>query len=442
MTNCVYENLYNLEGKVPFFKALPYSLEHAFAMLISNITPILLILSNPAINNNSETTINAIQNSLMLAGVGSLIQMFPIWKVGSKLPIFVGMNFVFMSVINYIGVTYGYNAIASSVMIGSVFFIIISLLIKNLFKYIPKISSSIVVFMIGLSLILSQIESIPLTDKTFYQIPNLAILLVTVITFIAFSYGFKRKLSSIALIISLVCGGITSIIFKTYDFEIIKNASLITYPKIINIKNMEFNLDAIIMVCMMFLITFTDVVGVVELLSSKNDSHEKTKRMVGSCMGIGTISILSGLFGCIPLTAYSINTGIIKKNNVINRFTLSLGAILLIVLSFFPILSAIVIALPNLIISLISIMIFITILNVGIKMLSQFQPTFKNLFIIIGSIIISIILMFIIKLVNNIPAIVESFLSNSILISFVISIILYYLIPNKKEKREENEKNE
>lgn len=440
MTNCTYNNLYNFEGKVPFFKALPYSLEHAFAMLISNITPILLILTNPAINNNSEVTINAIQNSLMLAGVGSLIQMFPIWKVGSKLPIFVGMNFVFMSVINYIGITYGYNAIASSVIVGSIFFIIISLLIQNLFKYIPKISSSIVVFMIGLSLIISQIETIPLMDKSFYQIPNLAILLVTIISFIVFSYGFKRKLASFALIISLICGGITSIIFKTYDFEIIKTSSVITYPKIISINNMEFNPNAIMMVCIMYLVTFTDAVGVVEMLHSETYGQDKTQQMVSTSIGIGTISILSGLFGCIPLTAYSINTGIIKKNNVINRFALSIGAILLIVLSFFPIFSSIVIALPNLIISLISIMIFITILNVGIKMLSQVKLDFKNLFIIICSIMLSIILMFITKIFKNIPALIESILSNSILISFVISIILYYLIPNKKEKREKNEK--
>ena len=440
MTNCTCDNLYNFEGRVSFFKALPYSLEHAFAMLISNITPILLILTNPAINNNSEVTINAIQNSLMLAGVGSLIQMFPIWKVGSKLPIFVGMNFVFMSVINYIGITYGYNAIASSVIVGSIFFIIISLLIQNLFKYIPKISSSIVVFMIGLSLIISQIETIPLMDKSFYQIPNLAILLVTVITFIVFSYGFKRKLASFALIISLICGGITSIIFKTYDFEIIKTSSLITYPKIIIINNMEFNRSSIMMVSIMYLVTFTDAVGVVEMLHSETYGQDKTQQMVSTSIGIGTISILSGLFGCIPLTAYSINTGIIKKNNVINRFALSIGAILLIVLSFFPIFSAIVIALPNLIISLISIMIFITILNVGIKMLSQVKLDFKNLFIIICSIMLSIILMFITKIFKNIPALIESILSNSILISFVISIILYYLIPNKKEKREKNEK--
>lgn len=440
MNICTCDNLYNFEGKVPFFKALPYSLEHAFAMLISNITPILLILTNPAINNNSEVTINAVQNSLMLAGVGSLIQMFPIWKVGSKLPIFVGMNFVFMSVINYIGITYGYNAIASSVIVGSIFFIIISLLIQNLFKYIPKISSSIVVFMIGLSLIISQIETIPLMDKSFYQIPNLAILLVTVITFIVFSYGFKRKLASFALIISLICGGITSIIFKTYDFEIIKTSSVITYPKIININNMEFNPNAIMMVCIMYLVTFTDAVGVVEMLHCETYGQDKTQQMVNTSIGIGTISILSGLFGCIPLTAYSINTGIIKKNNVINRFALSIGAILLIVLSFFPIFSSIVIALPNLIISLISIMIFITILNVGIKMLSQVKLDFKNLFIIICSIMLSIILMFITKIFKNIPALIESILSNSILISFVISIILYYLIPNKKEKREKNEK--
>ena len=55
---------------------------------------------------------------MIIAGIGSLIQMFPIWKIGSGLPIVMGISFTFVSVFCYLGPTYGYNAIGGAVLVG------------------------------------------------------------------------------------------------------------------------------------------------------------------------------------------------------------------------------------------------------------------------------------------------------------------------------------
>lgn len=55
---------------------------------------------------------------MIIAGIGSLIQMFPIWKIGSGLPIVMGISFTFVSVFCYLGPTYGYNAIVGAVLVG------------------------------------------------------------------------------------------------------------------------------------------------------------------------------------------------------------------------------------------------------------------------------------------------------------------------------------
>ena len=57
---------------------------------------------------------------MIIAGIGSLIQMFPIWKIGSGLPIVMGISFTFVSVFCYLGPTYGYNAIVGAVLVGMV----------------------------------------------------------------------------------------------------------------------------------------------------------------------------------------------------------------------------------------------------------------------------------------------------------------------------------
>ena len=52
-----------------------------------------------------------VQNAMIIAGIGTLIQLFPLWRVGAKLPIVMGISFTFLSISIFIGTTYGYGAI-------------------------------------------------------------------------------------------------------------------------------------------------------------------------------------------------------------------------------------------------------------------------------------------------------------------------------------------
>ncbi|PID83025.1 MAG: uracil permease, partial [Clostridiales bacterium] len=37
------ENIYNLNGRVPLLKAIPFGIQHVLAMFVANLTPIILI---------------------------------------------------------------------------------------------------------------------------------------------------------------------------------------------------------------------------------------------------------------------------------------------------------------------------------------------------------------------------------------------------------------
>ena len=58
-----------------------------------------------------------IQSAMIIAGIGTLIQLFPVWKIGSGLPIVMEISFTFVSVMCYIGPTYGYNAVVGAVLV-------------------------------------------------------------------------------------------------------------------------------------------------------------------------------------------------------------------------------------------------------------------------------------------------------------------------------------
>ena len=41
--DCSVNNIYQLEGRVPLLKAIPFGLQHILAMFVANLTPITII---------------------------------------------------------------------------------------------------------------------------------------------------------------------------------------------------------------------------------------------------------------------------------------------------------------------------------------------------------------------------------------------------------------
>ena len=78
------DNIYMLDGKVPVLNAIPFGLQHILAMFVANIAPILIVAG--ACGMDAKNTAMIIQSAMMIAGIGTLIQLFPIWRIGSRLP--------------------------------------------------------------------------------------------------------------------------------------------------------------------------------------------------------------------------------------------------------------------------------------------------------------------------------------------------------------------
>ena len=95
------ENIYQLNGTVPIVKAIPFGLQHILAMFVANIAPILIVAS--ACGLSDQNTAMLIQSAMLIAGIGTLVQLFPIFhKIGSGLPIVMGISFTFVSILCFV----------------------------------------------------------------------------------------------------------------------------------------------------------------------------------------------------------------------------------------------------------------------------------------------------------------------------------------------------
>ena len=94
------DNIYKPDGRVPVGKAIPFGLQHVLAMFVANVTPVMLIAGVAVYNGEAFTAIDTallIQAAMLIAGIGTLIQLYPVWRIGSRLPIVMGLSFTFLS---------------------------------------------------------------------------------------------------------------------------------------------------------------------------------------------------------------------------------------------------------------------------------------------------------------------------------------------------------
>ncbi len=93
-----------------------------------------------------------LQNAMFIAGIATLIQLYPVWKVGSGLPIVMGVSFTFVTVLCTVASNYGYPSVVGAVLVGGLFEGTLGLLAKYWRKLIAPVVAASVVIAIGMSL--------------------------------------------------------------------------------------------------------------------------------------------------------------------------------------------------------------------------------------------------------------------------------------------------
>ena len=101
--------IYQLDGRVPLKKAIPLGIQHVLAMFLGNVSPLLIICGLLNIDTGLKTQL--IQNAMFVAGITTLVQLYPIWKVGCRLPVVMGTSSGFIGTCKAIGASYGYGSI-------------------------------------------------------------------------------------------------------------------------------------------------------------------------------------------------------------------------------------------------------------------------------------------------------------------------------------------
>ncbi len=434
--NASVENIYNLDGRVPLLKAIPFGLQHILAMFVANIAPILIV--SGACGLTPADTARLIQTAMIIAGVGSLIQLFPIFRVGSRLPIVMGISFTFVSVFCYVGPRYGYEAVIGAVIVGGILEGLLGLFAKYWRRIVAPIVSACVVTAIGFSLLAVGAQSFGggAGSADLGAPVNWLLGGVTLLACILFNIFAKSYLKQLSVLFGLVVGYILAICLGQVDFSALKDISVVSLPKFLPYMP-EFNLNAIISVFLIFLVSATETIGDTSALAaSALDREASTREISGSLACDGFVSTASGLFGCMPITSFSQNVGLVAMTKVVNRFTIATGAVLMILAGFFPAIGAVLATLPDAVLGGCTIMMFGTIVISGLQMIGKCGYSQRNITVAALSLSVGIGFTQVPELFAIFPEIVRSvFAENCVAVVFIMAIILNLVLPKNMETK-------
>ena len=426
--------IYQLDGNPSLKQAVPLGLQHILAMFVGNVTP-LIIISN-VLSLDVQTKTSLIQCAMFVSGIATLIQCYPIGKVGSRLPIVMGTSFGFVPVATAIGIKYGMQGILGACLIGAVFEMLVGgVILKHIRKYFPPVVTGIVVLTMGISLLPTGVNYFAggVGAADFASPSNLLLGTIVLITVIFFKQYTKGMLSMSAILIGLVVGYIVAIPMGKIDFSSLSQAPLLSVPVPFKL-GFTFHIDAIIAMIFVYMVSTVETIGDITAITNSGLGREaKDREIIGGVLADGLGSFIAAIFNVLPNTSFGQNVGIVSMTKIVNRFVVATGACILILAGIFPKIGTIISLMPSSVLGGASIVMFSMILVSGIRLITTENITERNAMILAVSLGLGLGVGYVPGFFDSFPESIQLIFGESkTVLPAILAVILNILLPKEK----------
>ena len=415
--------IYGVDDDLDLPKKVLFGLQHIFAAFGGIIVVPLVIATS--LGFDSKVTTALISASILGSGLATIIQAKGVGKVGARVACIMGTDFTFVSPAISVGSVLGLPGIIGATILGSLFEVILSFFIKPLMKFFPPLVTGTVVALIGLTLLPVSIDWAAggAGSANYASLENLAVaMFVLIITLLLNNYG-KGMISSASILIGIVVGYIVCIPLGLVDFTSVKEASWLSFPKILEF-GVTFDAKVVMAFIPAYFVATIGTVGCLKAIGETSNIDIGDKRVAAGVLSDGVGSALGGLVGSCPNTSFSQNIGIISLTKVASRHVAVMAGILLVILGFLPKVAAIITGIPNPVLGGVGIMMFGTVAAAGIRTLSNIKLTERNLLIIAISMGLGLGVTFRPDVIHNLPEAIRMIFSSGISTGTIAALIL------------------
>lgn len=441
----IIEPILGIEDKPnTWWESLLYGWQHTLVDISPFVLPLLVAAAAGLSPEEGAIWVN---RGLFTMGIATFIMT----TIGNRLPIVQGPSATVTGAVASVAGLYGLPAMWGGIFVSSITEMLIgaSGLLGVLRKVFPVIVSGIVVVTIGFSLGRTAVGWM-IGDGSIENIilGVSVILLIFILQFttknIAGGIISRGSIFFSIWIIGLGMAGVMGMV----NWQLIADSPWFALPSLFPYGGpgfgWTFGIGAIIGVFVGILGSIIESIGDYAATCAVAGETFRVKHMNRGIFAEGLGCAVASLFGGIPVTSYTQNIGIIGTTKIASRFVVQVAAVILLLYGLSPKFGALLVAIPRPVIGAVFVVVCGTIAVSGIQLIGSAKQTTANSFIVGTTLLFSIIIPIYAQydmgeIVNNLPSLVQLFLTNTVIIAVIMGIGLNLLINVLFKGEEEDE---
>ena len=376
-------SLFELDGVPSFGQAFPLSLQHVVAMIVGCVTPAIIIAGVSGLSDSDSVIL--IQSALVVAGLSTFLQLFPIGKkggfhLGSGLPVIMGVSFAYLPSMQAIAGDFGLPAIFGAQIVGGIVAVFVGIFIKKIRKFFPPLIAGTVVFTIGLSLYPTAINYMAggTSSPNYGSWQNWLVAIFTLAVVTILNHFGKGILKLASILIGIIAGYLFSLPFGMVDLSSVGTAGMFQLPSVMHF-GVKFEISSCVAIGILFAINSIQAIGDFSATTSGGMDRQPTDdELQGGIVGYGIMNLLGAMIGGLPTATFSQNVGIVTTTRVVNRFVLGGAGAMILIAGLVPKFSALLTTIPQCVLGGATVSVFASIAMTGMKLVMTAHMNYRN----------------------------------------------------------------
>jgi xanthine permease len=315
----------------------------------------------------------------------------------------------------------------------------------RLLPLFPPVVTGTIILVIGISLMRVGINwaggGLPTLTKTvdgvtgafpnpnYGQLEGLGIALFVLLVILGLLRFFKGFIANVAVLLGIIAGAILAALLGVMHFERVVSASWVDIVTPFRFGLPTFQLVPIITMCIVMVVVMIESIGMFLALGEMTGRRIDQAAIARGLRADGVGTILGGIFNTFPYTSFSQNVGLVGVTGVRSRWVTATGGVIMLALGLLPKMSALVEAVPVVVLGGAGIVMFGMVAATGARILTgvDFKTNRFNLFVVAISVGFGMIPLVAPNFFRYTPDVLHPLLESGILLAAIVSVALNLL---------------
>ncbi|MGF7436950.1 nucleobase:cation symporter-2 family protein [Lentilactobacillus senioris] len=415
-------------------------LQHLLAMYAGDILIPLLI--GGALHFNAVQMTYLISTDIFMCGVATFLQIKRTPLTGIGLPVVLGCAVEYVAPLEAIGKNYGLAYMYGGIIMAGLLVMLLAGPFAKLRRFFPPVVTGSLITLIGLTLIPVAFQNMgggDPTAKNFGDPTQLGLALFTAIVIIAINIWGRGFFKQIAILVGILAGMLLAMGLGTVNFHSVGTAQWLSLPHFFYFATPKFEWSSAISLALAAITCMIESTGVYFAMADIVGTKLTDDDLKRGYRSEGLSAILGGLFNTFPYSTFSQNVGIVQLSGIKTLTPVYYSAGMLMVIGLIPKFGAVATLIPTSVLGGAMLVMFGMVGAQGIKILSQVELNNKNLLIIAISVGLGIGVTSVPALFQQLPAGVQTLLSNGMVVGGITAVLLNALLNDTRIKEQVEE---